>query len=226
MVKPNWLCSYHSAWSVVAGLTSRIGMPSCKPVDTLMHIDVWIQSFDFTLEVAKIWHTITVVINQLHVLIFQISISLLILLKNMKVTKKPFIIVCIISKFKWHVDEIEMLKALAHYNWNCKKEVTSTQIKFFSQYCSSFCNSFIYGQRFFLPKTSVPNDTFYSSYNNIGHLPWLILVNCIISNTYLGHCARSHYGCSEMGLGVVNWFFFWVGTPIYCCSNKRVINKT
>ena len=90
-----------------------------------------IQSFDFTLEVAKIWQTITVVINQLHVLIFQNSISLLILLKNMKVTKKPFIIVCIISKFKWHVDEIEMLKALAHYNWNCKKEVTSTQTKIF-----------------------------------------------------------------------------------------------
>ena len=80
-----------------------------------------IQSFDFTLEVAKIWQTITVVINQLQVLIFQNSISLLILLKNMKVTKKPFIIVCIISKFKWHVDEIEMLKALAHYNWYCKK---------------------------------------------------------------------------------------------------------
>ena len=60
----------------------------------------------------------------------------------MKVTKKPFIIVCIISKFKWHVDEIEMLKALAHYNWNCKKEVTSTQIKIFFSELQQFLQQF------------------------------------------------------------------------------------
>ena len=98
------------------------------------HAHWYLNSLDLgppDLEVAKIWQAITVVINQLHVLIFQNSISLLILLKNMKVTKKPFIIVCIISKFKWHVDEIEMLKALAHYNWNCKKEVACTQTKTF-----------------------------------------------------------------------------------------------
>ena len=60
----------------------------------------------------------------------------------MNVTKKPFIIVCIISKFKWHVDEIEMLKALTRYNWNCKKEVTSTLTKILFSELQQFLQQF------------------------------------------------------------------------------------